>query len=222
MAAMNAPDPVEMVQRGYDHLSHRYRGDEDTPAEYTPWLTELQRRLPAGADVLDLGCGCGIPVAKTLADHGHRVTGVDLSEVQIDRARQLVPRATFLRADATRIAFADGAFDVVVCLYTLIHMPLDTQPQLLNRIAAWLRPGGVLLATTGSQPWTGSTAKKTSTVAPVADLGRLHRRAPGGRSTRIRCAPWLVDEGGPPATARGTTGGPAARDRSRWVGSRVR
>lgn len=153
---MTAPDPIEMVQRGYDHLSHRYRGDDDAPAEYTAWLTDLQHRLPPGADVLDLGCGCGIPVAKTLADHGHRVTGVDLSAVQIARARQLVPNATFLHADATTIAFADSAFDTVVCLYALIHMPLETQPQLLHRIATWLRPGGILLATTGTQAWTGT------------------------------------------------------------------
>ncbi|WP_213451428.1 class I SAM-dependent methyltransferase [Rhizomonospora bruguierae] len=153
---MNAPDPTELVQRGYDSVSHRYRGDHDAPAEYAPWLTDLRRRLPANANVLDLGCGCGIPVAKTLADHGHRVTGVDLSEVQVNRARRLVPQATFRHADATRVAFADRTFDAVVCLYALIHMPLDTQPRLLHRIATWLRPGGLLLATTGAQQWTGT------------------------------------------------------------------
>jgi hypothetical protein len=61
---VNVPDPTELVQRGYDSLSHRYRGDHEIPAEYAPWLTDLQRRLPANANVLDLGCGCGIPVAK--------------------------------------------------------------------------------------------------------------------------------------------------------------
>jgi 2-polyprenyl-3-methyl-5-hydroxy-6-metoxy-1,4-benzoquinol methylase len=156
MTAVNLPDPTELVQRGYDHLSHRYRGDHDTPAEYGPWLTHLQRQLPANANVLDLGCGCGIPVAKTLADHGHHVTGVDLSEVQINRARQLVPHATFLHADATHVTFPDRTFDAVVCLYALIHMPLDTQPHLLHRIATWLRPSGLLLATTGAQQWTGT------------------------------------------------------------------
>jgi 2-polyprenyl-3-methyl-5-hydroxy-6-metoxy-1,4-benzoquinol methylase len=40
------------------------------------------------ARLLDLGFGCGIPVAKTLADHGHQVTGIHLGEVQINRARR--------------------------------------------------------------------------------------------------------------------------------------
>jgi 2-polyprenyl-3-methyl-5-hydroxy-6-metoxy-1,4-benzoquinol methylase len=153
---VNAPDPTELVRRGYDAASYRYRRDDDNPTEYATWLTTLQQRLPTSATVLDLGCGCGIPVAKTLTENGHHVTGVDLSEVQIDRARRLVPQATFLHVDATQISFHDRAFDAVVCLYALIHMPLDAQPQLIGRIATWLRPSGLLLATTGAQEWTGA------------------------------------------------------------------
>jgi 2-polyprenyl-3-methyl-5-hydroxy-6-metoxy-1,4-benzoquinol methylase len=156
MAGRAVPDPTELVRRGYDSVSYRYRGDHDNPAGYQPWLTNLQRRLPADASVLDLGCGCGIPVAKTLTGNGHHVTGVDLSEVQISRARQLVPQGRFLHADATEVAFPDRTFDAVICLYALIHMPIDTQPSLIRRIATWLRPGGFLLATTGAQEWTGT------------------------------------------------------------------
>src|SRR5688572_943575 len=122
MTAVIVPVPTELVQRVDDHLSHRYRAYDDIPAAYAPWLAHLQRHLPANGRVLDLGCGCGIPVAKTLSDHGHQVTGVDLSEVQINRARQLVPHATFLHADATRVTFPEQTFDAIVCLYALIHM----------------------------------------------------------------------------------------------------
>jgi 2-polyprenyl-3-methyl-5-hydroxy-6-metoxy-1,4-benzoquinol methylase len=153
---VDIPDPTELVRHGYDSVSYRYRGDHDGPPEYVPWLADLQTRLRTKASVLDLGCGCGVPVAKTLAGNGHTVTGVDLSEVQINRARRLVPQATFLHADANQVAFPDRTFDAVVCLYALIHMPIDAQPHLLHRIAAWLRPGGLLLATTGADEWTGT------------------------------------------------------------------
>lgn len=84
------------------------------------------------------------------------MTGVDLSGVQIGRARQLVPTAVFQRADAARVTFPAGSFDAVVCLYLLIHLPQDEQPALLARVAGWLRPGGWLLATAGAHEWTGT------------------------------------------------------------------
>jgi 2-polyprenyl-3-methyl-5-hydroxy-6-metoxy-1,4-benzoquinol methylase len=152
---MEALDPVEVVRRGYDTVSYRYRGDDECPAEYQRWLRTLLHRLPGHAAVLDLGCGCGSPVARSLAADGHHVTGVDVSPVQIDRARRLVPDATFLLADANQIAFPDATFDAVVCLYALIHMPAHTQPRLIARVATWLRPGGWFLATTGAEAWTG-------------------------------------------------------------------
>lgn len=149
-------DPAETVRTGYNALSLRYRGDDDTPAEYDRWLAELRDRLPGHRHVLDIGCGCGVPVARHLAADGHQVTGVDISDIQIERARQLVPSAAFIRADATEMDFPPGSFDAVTCLYALIHMPLDRQPRLLHNIARWLRPGGWLLATTGQDAWTGT------------------------------------------------------------------
>jgi 2-polyprenyl-3-methyl-5-hydroxy-6-metoxy-1,4-benzoquinol methylase len=153
---MADPDPKEIVRRGYDALSHRYRADDAGEGHYAGWLAGLRERLPPGGAVLDLGCGAGVPVARALAADGFAVTGVDLSQVQVERARRLIPGARFLRADATHVEFAAGSFDAVVCLYTLIHLPLDEQPALLGRVAGWLRPGGWLLATTGQRAWTGT------------------------------------------------------------------
>ncbi|GIJ09742.1 class I SAM-dependent methyltransferase [Micromonospora andamanensis] len=153
---MGNSDERDLVRRGYDALSYRYRADDAVAGQYAPWLADLDRRLPAAASVLDLGCGCGVPVARFLADAGHHVTGVDISDVQIDRARRLVPTGTFLRADAVHLELPPMSLDAVVCLYALIHMPLADQPRLIGRIASWLRPGGLLLATTGHNAWTGT------------------------------------------------------------------
>lgn len=153
---MTAGDERELVRRGYDALSYYYRRDDAGEEGYAPWLAALRERVPAGGEVLDLGCGCGIPVARGLAADGYRVTGVDISDVQIERARRLVPTGTFLRADATTVEFPAGRFDAVVSLYALIHMPLDAQPGLIARAAGWLRPGGWLLTVTGENAWTGS------------------------------------------------------------------
>jgi SAM-dependent methyltransferase len=153
---VTAGEERDLVRRGYDALSYRYRSDDAAEGKYAPWLADLQARLPAAGSVLDLGCGCGVPVARALAAAGHYVTGVDISDVQIERARCLVPAGAFIRADAATLEFPPGSFDAVVCLYVLIHLPLAEQPGILRRIAGWLRPSGWLLAVAGQGAWTGA------------------------------------------------------------------
>ena len=71
-------DPAGLVRSGYNAISRDYRGDDDPAREYEPCLAGLQQRIPGSGQVLDIGCGCGIPVARRLAAAGHRVTGVDI------------------------------------------------------------------------------------------------------------------------------------------------
>jgi 2-polyprenyl-3-methyl-5-hydroxy-6-metoxy-1,4-benzoquinol methylase len=139
-------------------VSERYRADDDAPREYEDWLRALRARLPAQADVLDLGCGCGVPMTRRLTHLGHQVLGVDVSSVQIDRARQLVPRARFIQADASELLFDPASFDAIVCLYVLIHLAEQEQRALVESFRTWLRPGGVLVATVGARAWTGEEA----------------------------------------------------------------
>lgn len=143
------------MRRGYDLVSRAYREDDADEGEYAPWLDLLEARVKTHAKVLDLGCGCGLPVARRLAPR-YDVTGVDFSPVQIERARTLVPTATFVCADMTAIAFPAAAFDAIVCLYAIIHVPLAEQRRLLRNVASWLRPGGVLIASVGHRAWTGT------------------------------------------------------------------
>lgn len=148
-------DPKRVVRAGYDAASFFYRDDDEPDGGYGGWLAEATHGLPAGAPVLDLGCGCGVPAARWLAGGGWAVTGVDLSPVQIERARRLVPQARFIRADMTTVRFEQGSFDAVVALYSLIHVPVAEQRGLLASIRTWLRPGGRLLAIVGVDAWTG-------------------------------------------------------------------
>jgi SAM-dependent methyltransferase len=152
------PDPVETVRRGYDALSRHYRADDVEAGQYAPWIAQLLTGLGSGSRVLDIGCGCGVPVARDLAAAGHDVTGVDISDVQIDRARRLVPKAAFIRADVTTLRLAARSYDAVVALYSLIHVPLAAQQALLTSVSDWLVDDGLLLLTAGWQAWTGSAA----------------------------------------------------------------
>ena len=145
-----ARDPKEIVARGYDAIALRYAewaSQVDSPA--IEWLRDLDARLPDGADVLELGCGRGVPATRELARR-HRVTGVDISAVQIELARHHVPEASFVHADAVELDIAPASLDAVVALYMFGHIPADEQQSLIRRSCSWLRPGGFLLATFGA------------------------------------------------------------------------
>ena len=114
------------------------------------WLDELLERLPPAADVLELGCGPGVPTAAAVVAAGHNLTGVDISSGQLEIARRAVPGATFLEADMAALDFPPSSFDAVVALYSLIHVPRRHYPALFLRISGWLRPNGVLLASFGT------------------------------------------------------------------------
>ena len=145
-----ARNPKEIVARGYDAIALRYAewaGQVKSPA--LEWLRDLDARLPGGSDVLELGCGRGVPGTRELARR-HRVTGVDISAVQIELARHHVPEASFVHADAAELDVVAGSLDAVVALYFFGHVPADEQRDLISRIAVWLDDGGVLLATFGA------------------------------------------------------------------------
>ena len=148
-------NPKDLVRRSYDQISHAYRGDSvSRDRDYFVWLATFMPLVPPGEAILDLGCGCGIPVAQELAPR-FQVTGVDISEVQIARARHLVPQATFLCTDMTTLHFPPGTFAAIVSFFAIIHLPVHEHRPLLERCFAWLQPGGTLLITVGHRAWTG-------------------------------------------------------------------
>ena len=160
-------DPKTIVRLGYDSASRLYRDDDDFPSAYAPWIARLSEAVPPGGQLLDLGCGCGVPVARELARRGVAVTGIDISEVQIARARELVPNACFMEADACDVNFAPSTFDAVCSLYTLIHLPQDEQRLVIERIGQWLKPAGLFLATVGHLAWTGAQDNWLGGTAPM-------------------------------------------------------
>jgi SAM-dependent methyltransferase len=89
--------------------------------------------------LLDVGCGSGYyaDVFAALLPGGVRYTGIDYSNAMIARARARTPSTAFEVADATRLPYADGAFDVVFNGVSLMHI-IDYQAAISEaaRVAA--------------------------------------------------------------------------------------
>ncbi|MGP6156117.1 MAG: class I SAM-dependent methyltransferase [Vulcanimicrobiaceae bacterium] len=96
--------------------------------------------LIAGARVVDVGCGTGI-VAEELVARGCRVTGVDISEPMLERARARLPRATFTIAHAETLPFYAASFDAATSAQAFHWFD---QPRALAELARVVRPGGLV------------------------------------------------------------------------------
>lgn len=137
-------DYKALVSSSYDACAAEY--DKARRAEPGTELQALSHRLQEGDAVLDIGCGPGVPIAQSLAER-FNVTGVDVSQAMIKRARQNVPAGRFICADVMSCRFQPHSFAAVVAFYAIFHIPREEHPALFRRIHRWLTPGGYLLCT---------------------------------------------------------------------------
>jgi len=74
--------------------------------------------------LIEVGCGSGYysEVLATLVPAGVQYTGIDYSDAMIEHARAHYPSAAFEVADATRLPYANGAFDIVFNGVSLMHI----------------------------------------------------------------------------------------------------
>lgn len=149
---MDASDPRRIVADGYDRIAERHAAWalETRSEERARYAAVLLDRLPAGAEVVELGCGAGGPTTRALAGR-FRLTGVDISARSVELARAAVPGARFLHADMTRLELPAESVDGVAAFYSVIHVPRDEHAALFARIATWLRPGGILVVALGAR-----------------------------------------------------------------------
>lgn len=122
--------------------SHAAEYEEHTrPLQPTDFLQRFLQTLSPKANILDIGCAFGRD-SLCFVEKGFSVTGIDSSSALLDRARHLVPAATFLRMDMRALSFPSESFQGIWASMSLLHLHKTDVPLVLHSIYSLLLPGG--------------------------------------------------------------------------------
>ena len=138
----------EIVRKGYNKTAEKLQeifGVKKDGSDKLKLLGDFISRIPQVGRVLDAGCGNGA-YSRYLSDK-FKVIGVDISEKQIELARQNAPNAEFICEDMTKVKFPDEYFDGILSYYSIIHVPRDEHHELLRNFYRMLKVKGVVLLT---------------------------------------------------------------------------
>lgn len=100
---------------------------------------------PAGV-VLDIGCGEGHLCAELREAGWQRVTGIDISNTRVARAREMYPDIDFYDRPIQQTGIEPGSFDLIVMDNVIEHLP---DPKgMVSGLRTYLAPGGRLVVIT--------------------------------------------------------------------------
>jgi len=144
---MNAA--AEQIIALYERHAHAWDRDRGRVlgVEKT-WLDRFTALLPQGASILDLGCGSGEPIARSLIESGFEVAGVDASPTLIGLCRDRFPEREWLVADMRSLALG-RRFQGLIAWDSFFHLPHDDQRRMFPIFQAHLALGAALLFTSG-------------------------------------------------------------------------
>ncbi|WP_299293081.1 class I SAM-dependent methyltransferase [uncultured Tateyamaria sp.] len=146
MAGVDAsPDDTQQV---YERQAEAFDAGRSRALFEARWLARFTACLPAGARVLDLGCGSGDPIARWFIAEGFRVTGVDFVQPMLDLARGRWPEGDWRLGDMRTLDLPDR-FEGIVAWNSFFHLRPDEQRTCIAHMARHLVPGGSLLLTVG-------------------------------------------------------------------------
>ena len=136
--------------REYDQLIDWYVSHRN-PQIGVEDVARFSASLAPGSTVLDLGCGDGIPISRSLLQDGFKVYGIDSSLKMIEKFRKNFPDVSVQCSDLLESDFFGMTFDGVVAYGVMFHLTREDQSTVIARVSDHLNDGGVFLFNSGTE-----------------------------------------------------------------------
>ncbi|WP_420139455.1 class I SAM-dependent methyltransferase [Sphingomonas sp.] len=132
----------------YERHGRVWAGLRSAQAVEHDWIDRFCALIPAGATILDIGCGSGVPIARMLVERGYDVTGVDGSATMLALFRANLPGVAAQRMDMRQLALGQR-FAGLLAWDSFFHLSPEDQRGMFARFRAHAAPGAPLMFTSG-------------------------------------------------------------------------
>lgn len=137
----------EVIRKAYNANTYntKYRDNRKLTDTEEGLLSDMIREMP-GTRLLDVGCGNGELYDRYFVDKGCDVTGIDISEYQIDCAWKNIPTENFIEGNFVDMKLSEiPCVDGVICMYALFHFMGEDQKIAIQRMYNVLQYKGICL-----------------------------------------------------------------------------
>lgn len=141
-------DPAKDVISFYERHANEFNQHRGRTLIEKSWLDRFLDIAPIKADILDIGCGMGQPIAAYFIDAGYSVTGIDSSAPMINICLARFPYQKWHVQDM-RTVDLDRKYDAIIAWDSFFHLNETDQIAMFRVFAKHARNGAPLMFTAG-------------------------------------------------------------------------
>jgi SAM-dependent methyltransferase len=131
----------------YEKHARAFLNARDSSMTGAAVVERWARSMSPGTEVLEIGCGGGVPVTRILAEAGLKLWALDSSPTLLSEFRARFPTIPAECASALESTYFGRTFDAVVAIGLVFLLKAEEQAALIHRVSGVIVPGGRLLFT---------------------------------------------------------------------------
>lgn len=138
------------VYESYDKICNWFEEHRDKSLMEVDYLELMLQLIPNSADILDLGCGTGQPIAEFFIKKGYKITGIDGSTEMINLCKKRFPKEEWIVSNMLTINL-NKRFDLILAWHSFFHLTHDAQRSMFKVFKKHIKPSGILAFTSGTE-----------------------------------------------------------------------